>query len=217
MQGSMRKILRLALCAPVGCVLAWLIFAVRYTPGGYTLAQDVDNHEVSGLLGEARWDFVVLQENSNYSQLDDPYRESYTLAPARLLAGKIRASGARPLVFMTWGYRGGYPDMPGDTYESMQDRVDGMYRELAGEIAAPLAPVGLAWSTAVREDPSIDLWLADGVHPSVRDSYLAACVFYALLYHRDPSSSYTAGLGRADAVFLQGVARSVVDGLPALG
>jgi hypothetical protein len=37
-------------------------------------------------------------------------------------------------------------------------------------------------------------------------------VFYALLYHRDPSSSYTAGLRRSDAVFLQ--ARRTVGHFP---
>jgi hypothetical protein len=146
------------------------LFAVRFVPGGYPLAQDVDDHQLSGLIHEASWDFVVLQENSNYSLLEGSYRDAYTVAPARALATTIRSISAEPLLFVTWGYRSGYPSIPGDTYQSMQDRVDATYRDVAGE----------------------------------------------LLYHRDPSSTYKAGLGRADAVFLQHVALSVVDEFPPL-
>src|SRR6185437_5431496 len=95
-----------------------------------------------------------------------------------------------------------------------QDTIDETYRQVAGEIAAPIAPVGMAWAEALRRRPAIDLWLADDHHPSLLGSYLAACVFYSLLYHRDPSSSYTAGLSRSDAQFLQQVARSVTSPSP---
>jgi hypothetical protein len=127
------------------------IFAVRFAPGGYTLAQDVDNHDLSALLDEARWDFVVLQENSNYSQLEGSYRDTYTGGPARVLPARIRSISAQPLLFMTWGYRNGYPAIPGDSYQSM---------------------------------------------------------------HRDPTSSYTAGLTPSDAAFLQRIARSVTSPSP---
>ncbi len=185
------------------------IFAVRFSPGGYTLAQAADNHQLSGLLAEARWDYVVLQEQSGRVELAGPDRDMYMLPPARVLAGRIRALGARPILFATWGDRNGGA-FPGESYAAMQDRIDETYREVAGEIASPIAPVGMAWAEALRRRPTIDLWQADDHHPSLLGSYLAACVFYALLYHRDPSSSYTAGLSRSDAVFLQHVARSVI-------
>lgn len=190
------------------------IFAVRFSPGGYTLAQAADNHQLGGLLDDARWDYVVLQEQSGRVELEGPDRDMYMLPPARALAGRIRSLGGRPILFATWGDRNGGA-APGDSYAAMQDRIDETYREVAGEIAAPIAPVGMAWAEALRQRPTIDLWQADGHHPSLLGSYLAACVFYALLYHRDPKSSYTAGLSRSDAVFLQRVARSVIFPSPA--
>lgn len=189
------------------------IFAVRFSPGGYTLAEAADNHRLSGLLDAAKWDYVVLQEQSGRVEFEGPDRDVYMLPPARVLAGRIRSLGGRPILFETWGDRNG-GGFPGDSYAAMQDRIDETYREVAGEIAAPLAPVGMAWAEALRRRPTIDLWLADDHHPSLLGSYLAACVFYALLYHRDPSSSYTAGLSPSDAVFLQQVARSVTSPSP---
>jgi hypothetical protein len=55
--------------------------------------------------------------------------------------------------------------------------------------------------------PGIDLWADDGRRPSKTGSYLTACVLYALLADRDPAgNSFTAGLDRAEALRLQGLA-----------
>ena len=55
--------------------------------------------------------------------------------------------------------------------------------------------------------PRLDLWARDGTHPSRAGSYLAACVFYALLTRRSPvGNAYTAGLEPAEARLLQRIA-----------
>jgi hypothetical protein len=186
------------------------LFAVRYSPGGYTLGKHSKNNTVRGLLDTVRWDDVVLQENSNVASLDPVWRPPYMDAPARDLVERIRGTGAQPMFFVTPGYRTGSGVGVFDTYGAMQDRLDLNYRAVAGELAAPLAPVGPAWAEALGRRPGIALWQPDGVHPSVEGAYLNACVFYAVLYHRTPSSSFTAGLARSDATFLQRVAGSVV-------
>jgi hypothetical protein len=77
-------------------------------------------------------------------------------------------------------------------------------------LLAPVAPVGLAWAEALRRQPALDLWSHDGHHPGAPGSYLAACVFYAMLSGRDPSrSTFTADLEPAEARFLQQVATDV--------
>jgi hypothetical protein len=82
------------------------------------------------------------------------------------------------------------------------------------ELGLPVAPVGRAWTEALRERPAIALWEPDGVHPSRLGAYVNACVFYAFLLNRDPASSFTAGLDAADARFLQHVATEVVGPAP---
>lgn len=89
----------------------------------------------------------------------------------------------------------------------MQERIRQGYTEIAAELSAMVAPVGLAWEEALKTNPKLDLWASDGIHPSKKGSYLAACVFYSLLYQKDPTgNTFTAGLETNEAGFLQGMA-----------
>ena len=109
-----------------------------------------------------------------------------------------------------WGYEHG--DWEGDDYARMQVRLRQGYETLAATLSSEVAPVGVAWASAVGSRPGLDLWKRDGHHPSRAGSYLAACVFYRQLTGRDPlNSSYLGGLDTEDARFLQLTAGDVVD------
>jgi hypothetical protein len=70
--------------------------------------------------------------------------------------------------------------------------------------------VGYLWSIVRQERPTLELWQADGSHPSVAGTYLAACVFYALIFRQSPEGLPGAdGLSGADVRVLQQVAASV--------
>ena len=88
---------------------------------------------------------------------------------------------------MTWGRENGdsqncasYP--PICTYEGMQDRLTESYTEMAQNNESLLAPIGIAWKDIREQHPEINLYSSDGSHPSIQGSYLAACVFYAILF-----------------------------------
>lgn len=186
------------------------IFTVQYVAGGWTLSEAARDRPLAGLLGR-RWDFVVLQEQSQVPALPRAHLREFAPA-ARSLHARIRAGGARTVLFMTWGYEDGDPaNYAGDSYAAMQLRLAGAYEAVGAQLPAHVAPVGLAWAEARRRDPQLDLWARDGVHPSRLGSYLAACVFYKTLTGRDPRGSrFHAGLEEADARFLQDVAADVV-------
>jgi hypothetical protein len=179
------------------------IFAVQYAAGNWTLAQASVDNGLTALISEARWDFIVLQENSRVAYFSPEHPED--MYPfARALDSKISSVGARTVLFMTWGFRDG-------GFEAMQERLTWGYSDLADELEAAVAPVGLAWAEALRRNPDVELWTSDGRHPSLAGSYLGACVFYALLSGRDPArSEFTAGLAPSEARFLQEVAMDVV-------
>jgi hypothetical protein len=186
------------------------IYAVQYVAGGWTLSDWAEESGVERLL-RSRWNFAVLQEQSRVPSVWSARRREF-LPAARSLDARIRASGARTVLFMTWGYEDGddwnYDD---DTYAAMQSRLADGYRAAGAQLSAPVAPVGLAWAEALRREPGLSLWAGDGMHPSRLGSYLAACVFYSVLAGGDPRrSSYTAGLDLEDARFLQDVAADVV-------
>jgi uncharacterized protein DUF4886 len=188
------------------------IFAVQYTAPRWSLEKASQDDGLEVLLEDVRWDAVVLQEKSWYLSLPAEQRRKATYPFARELQREIAVAGARTMLFMTWGYKDGDRwNWRGDYYEAMQERLAEGYSELAGELSAEIAPVGLAWVEALRRQPGIDLWADDGKHPSRAGSYLAACVFYALLSGRDPAGSDFAGdLDPAEARFLQDVASDVV-------
>jgi hypothetical protein len=187
------------------------IYSVEYAAPGWSLRQADKDGGLTKLLRDIKWDVVVLQEKSWLLSFPEEQWGRSTYPFARDLHGKIAASGARTLLFMTWGYAlGDRRTVPHDTYAEMQMRLAEGYSRLGAELGARVAPAGLAWAEALRRKPALDLWADDGQHPGRSGSYLAACVFYAALTGRDPARSrFTAGIEGGQARLLQQVAESV--------
>ncbi len=145
---------------------------------------------------------------------------------------------ARVFWYMTWGringdpnFAANYPECPWmRTYDGMQGMLRHNYLRfgnrvlrdsMAGGILAnarlrpinytSVAPVGVAWARVRRQYPALNLYNADGSHPSTEGSYLAACVMYTAFFVRQPTSlAYTGGLSQTAAQQLLSVAAPVV-------
>jgi hypothetical protein len=180
-------------------LLAW-----AEAPGGTSFRNHWENGQVQKHLGEAKWDLVVLQDQSVMPNFPRAQRDQETLPFARKLNDKIKESGARTVLFMTWGYQ--------HDFLPMQKRSRDAYQALADDLKADLVPVGAAWEKAHRARPQFVLWSADGNHADVKGAYLAACVFYAAFYGKTPvGNSFTAGLEADDVRFLQQTAAGAVE------
>ena len=179
-------------------------------PGGFSLAQHLNSSHTLALLQSSKWDFVVLQEQSQIPAVEQT-RSQEMYPAARALVQKVRQTGAQPLFFLTWAHRDGWPENNLPDYESMQLQINQGYMIIANELITPVAPVGYAWLTAWLQDPQLDLWQADGSHPTEQGTYLAACVFYAVIFRQSPeNNSYQAHLPAAIAHYLQTVATNIV-------
>jgi hypothetical protein len=187
------------------------IFSVEYAAPGWSLHQADKDAGLAKLLREVHWDVVVLQEKSWLLSFPEGQWSRGSYPYARDLHERISAVGARTLLFMTWGYTlGDRWHEPHDTYAAMQARLADGYSKLGAELGARVVPAGLAWAEALRREPSLDLWADDGKHPGRLGSYLAACVFYAVLTGREPARSrFTDGIEPAEARLLQRVAENV--------
>jgi hypothetical protein len=178
-------------------LLAW-----SEAPGGTSFQMHWENGRVQKLLADVKWDLVVLQDQSVMPNLPRDEFETETIPAARKLSRAIKDSQARPVLFMTWGYE--------SDFFSMQKRSRDRYQQLADDLKADLVPVGSAWEKAMQSRPNLGLW-SDGNHATMKGSYLAACVFYAVFYGKSPvGNSFSAGLDAADSRFLQETAASVV-------
>jgi hypothetical protein len=66
-----------------------------------------------------------------------------------------------------------------------------------------LVPVGLVWKEVRTTRAELGLY-ADDTHPSPVGSYLAACVFYAVLFESSPvGAAHPPSIDDATATFLQ--------------
>jgi hypothetical protein len=178
--------------------------------GGWTLADHLRSSATLNTINSEKWAFIVLQEQSQIPSIQQGRTQS--MYPAgRELVREIREAGAAPLFFVTWAHRNGWPENGMGTYQSMQAQIDTGYAGLAVELNVPVAPVGSAWFYAVQGHPELSLWQEDGSHPSEQGTYLAGCVFYAVIFRESPIDlTYHAGLSEEVAQTLQAIASDTV-------
>ncbi len=178
-------------------------------PGGATFADHAASADVRTTIAGTRWTAVVLQEQSEIPAAVD-LRDRQMAPAAAALVDAIRAGHAQPFLFETWAHRDGWPERNMDRV-AMQSAIDDGYTRLAGSLAVIVAPVGRAWTQALVDAPAIELWQADGSHPTAAGTYLAACVLYRTILGTSPAGLRdTGGLSAVDAAALQKVASETI-------
>ncbi|MBL8797966.1 MAG: SGNH/GDSL hydrolase family protein [Planctomycetia bacterium] len=145
----------------------------KHTPGGWSFKKHWEESKVADKIGAKKWDIVVLQNHSMGALAARDEMMEY----GKKLAAEVQKQNARTIYFMTWA-RQNKPETQADITKA--------YQELARDVKAETAPVGLAWEAALKADPKRELHVKDMSHPNKAGSYLAACVFYAVIYHKSP-------------------------------
>jgi hypothetical protein len=186
-----------------------------HAPGGYRLSQHASDARLLEKIDRGSWNVVVLQEQSQMpaASRDRLQREVYPFA--RMLTDRIRTASPRAEVafYETMAKRNGdaqfLPNVPEmSTYAGMQGRINAGYAEMAKDNRAMLVPVGSAWEKARAQNPAVDLY-ADETHPSPAGTYLAACVFHAVLFQQSPVGAWhPRSVDDATAAILQKIAES---------
>lgn len=178
--------------------------------GGWTLADHVKSADTTTAIASTKWDVVVLQEQSEIPSIAQ-FRTDQMYPAARELVQKVRDDGARPLFFLTWAHRDGWPENRLSDFASMQAQLDAGYEAIAKELMVDAAPVGDAWAFVLAQASRPNLWQDDGSHPTVAGTYLAACVFYAEVFHQSPVGvPFNGGLPHATMELLQQAAAETV-------
>jgi len=143
------------------------------TGEGAGLAWHWKNKQSRRTIQEKDWDYVVLQDRSG-GPSEEP--ESF-IRHAGLLDTAIRERGAQTILFLTWANQ---------SRPETQTIISDLYRKTARDLGVRLAPVGLAWKAVFKMNPKLALHHRDGRHANPVGSYLAACVFYCVLFATNP-------------------------------
>lgn len=187
----------------------------------------LDDHVRSSLTPEmirkADWDFVLLQDAGSpvgypetHGSIVPPYVQRETRwALTQLKEMAQRNHDKTKVVFlMPWAFEDGLTWIKGqtDTYEEMQQRICANTLAWSREIGFVVAPVGWAWRAVTAERPwKHYLFLSDYNHPSLRGSYLTACVLHATMFKKSVAGNgFRGGLSRLDAEYFQRVASQTV-------
>jgi hypothetical protein len=163
--------------------------------GGASLRTHWNAGEAQKAIRDGHYDRVVLQEQSTL-----PVKNARRMHEnVRLFDGAIRAAGAQTILYMTWARQ--------NAPESQQTVTDA-YAGIGRELGATVVPVGQAWERFLRQHDRPVLHDKDQSHPTPAGSYLAACVFLAVLFEESPVGigGQLAGLSEEDLVLLQKVA-----------
>jgi len=119
------------------------------------------------------WKVVVLEQN-----LDQTWQSSGDFCDyARKFHKAITKAGAETVLFLPW-------DNPATPSPTLQEIAD-VSTKCGTELGVKVAPVGLAVDRALRERPTLNLFLSNG-HANVRGVYLTVCVLYATLFEQNP-------------------------------
>ena len=182
-----------------------------HTSGGKDLAFHFADSQVTKKINSQKWDYIVLQEQSQKSGLGGKFSQSFHESVASF-SKIIRKAGATPALYLTWGRKNGdkrnsviYP-----TYEAMQKKISSAYL-LAGEKnKARILPVGFAYTEVKKKNQELfeKLYRNDGSHPAAHGAYLVSCIFWGGLTGKDPRTiKFNGSLLKEDAKRLRSAAK----------
>lgn len=190
------------------------------TPGGYTLnGHSTDATSLNKIKGDS-WDYVVLQDQSQLPSFPWTQVSTEVLPYAKNLSDSVRDANecAIPLFFNTWGRLNGDPQWDSiNTFDKMNQRLANAYGVMADNNSGMRAPVGIGFDHIDNDNLApislAMLFSGDGSHPSLHGSYLAACIFYEIIFETSSQgNSYVpSGISNTEATYIQDVANHVVN------
>jgi hypothetical protein len=124
-------------------------------------------------IARGGWELVVLQQGPSSVEANRDRLRIFT----ERFAAEIAKVSARPALYSVWPTIGRQQDFP---------RAIESYTLAASDVNGLLFPVASAWLAAWQRDANLQLSAADGLHPTVTGSYLAALVMYAKVLNRSP-------------------------------
>lgn len=130
----------------------------------YSLANHLkQNLAVKTIRQRGPWNYVVLFEQSKLPETDP----KEFIQSVEQFHKVIKAQGAQPVLV--------------ENYDESSTEL----RRVAKHFGCSVLPIGTAWAIVKSRNPEIRLY-SDGHHPSLKGTYLMACVCYAFFLKRKP-------------------------------
>ncbi len=189
-----------------------------HTPGGFRLMDHSSDSLLISKIYANNWDHIVIQAQSQEPSWDSTKVANEVFPHAKILSDTARANDSctKPIFYMTWGRENGDANNCNTwpwvcTYAGMDSILNKNYQHMAADNNGIVSPVGALWNYLRTTNPNIQLYAADGSHPSPSGSYAAALSFYSVIFKKDPSQiSFDFNLPAAEAAIIRSAAKLVV-------
>ena len=139
----------------------------------YTLEAHYQDPVTMDKIKNSRWNLVVLQEQST-RPVNNP---GLFLEFATKLDSEIKKTNSGVALFMTWA--------PEDTPSDL-NLIAASYNSVGAALKDIVVPVGKVWEYFRKNNSNIDLYFSDRKHPSLAGTYLTACVFFNVVFKKNP-------------------------------
>lgn len=145
-------------------------------------SEDEKNAEIRRLLQQAKYDVLVLQEQSHTPMTDYPTFEKGVEGLISLVKPD------RTVLYATWGRKDGSELLVerGLTSAEMTARLTQAYENVAERFGAEISRVGECFGYIYSTYPEIELYDADRSHPSYSGSCVAVLTHYKRIFGSMP-------------------------------
>ena len=148
----------------------------QITIGGSKLSDHWHNHIVENYPIQ-EYEYIVFNDHSTYPLTNIDTCAKYL----KLFTDYAHQFSVKPFIYGTWEY----PYLEGISSQQTQTTM-AILDSLADLNQAKYVPVGEAFKHMERNHSAINLYMDDNKHPSPNATYLAACVFYAMITGESP-------------------------------
>lgn len=146
--------------------------------GGVSLKDHWEGHaglNTKPMIKADSFDFVVVQDQS-LTPILNPKQTRYF---GKKISNLVKQQGGEMIIFQSWSRKNN---------PNSQMQLDRTFQQLSKEAESAIAPIAKAWHLAIKTYPELELYDADGSHPSIVGSYLTAMIIFKTLFDtEDPS------------------------------
>ncbi len=193
------------------------LYIEMHGQNGLYLSDHASSTITEAKINERDWDYVVLQGVGVLMAYPGHFTDHPVYPALITLRDKITANceSTRMVFCLPWAFEDGmtwYQNWT-DTFEDMQWHIYDNTLQYSEEIGFEIAPVGWAWYAVLEayHYPLHYLHLSDWNHPSLKGSYLMACVIFSTVFQQSTVGiPYHGGIGEAEADFYQTLASDTV-------
>ncbi len=193
------------------------VYIESYLVGGRSLYQHAIDSLTNRKIQSKRWDYIILQGTGR----NIAYPASFPAHPVNTALSILEENihqhcpSTRIVLLLIWADEDGmtwYYDWK-ETYQVMQDDIYYNTINYAKNYNLTISPVGWAWKKVLAEKfyPLHYLHRNDWSHPSLKGSFLAACVIYSSVFiERTEGLDYNASLEISESEYFKAQASATV-------